>query len=147
MMLTGVPLIAVAVLVTTAAGAVTVLLWSRFGRWRLLSRTVGILLTEALVVATIGLVVNRVDMFYPSWAALEGRTGTTAVAATRRAGRLDGVVRGTAAGTVPWRPADATAWRFAGIPRVVFPAGYRRRSSVAYPTVVSLVDSQSQAAA
>jgi hypothetical protein len=29
----------------------------------------------------------------------------------------------------------------------VFPAGYRRRSSVAYPTVVSLVDSQSQAAA
>jgi hypothetical protein len=147
MRLTGAPLILVAVLVTAVAGAATVVLWSRFGRWRLLSRTAGVLLTETLVVLTAGLVVNRADLFYPSWAALEGHTGTTAVAAPRRAGRLDGLVRGTAAVTVPWRPADIASWRLAGTPRVVFPAGYRRRSSVAYPTVASLVDSQTQAAA
>jgi hypothetical protein len=146
MRLTGVPLIVLAVLVTAVAGAATALLWSKFGRWRLVNRAAGILLTEALVVVTIGLVVNRADLFYPSWAALEGRTGTTAVAATRRAGRLDGLVHGTAAVTVPWRPTDIAAWRLAGTPHVVLPAGYRRQSSVAYPTVVSLVDSQSQAA-
>jgi hypothetical protein len=147
MSLTGIPLIVVAVLGTGAIAAVTVLLWSRFGRWRPLSRAAGILLTETLVVVTIGLVVNRADMFYPSWAALEGRTGTTAVAATRRAGRLDGLVRGAAAATLSWRPADAAGWRLAGTARVVFPAGYRQRPSVAYPAVVSLVDSQAEAAA
>ena len=85
--------------------------------------------------------------FYPSWAALEGRTGTTAVAVTRRAGRLDGLVRGSAAVTVSWRPADAAAWRLAGTTRVVLPAGYRQRRSVAYPAVVSLVDNQAEAGA
>ena len=147
MSLTGVPLIGVAVLATAVTATATVLLWSRFGRWRFLSRTGGILLTETLAIAAIGLVVNRVDMFYPSWAALEGRTGTTAVAVARRAGRLDGLVRGSAAATVPWRPAGAAAWRLAGTPRVVFPAGYRQRPSIAYPAVVSLVDNQAEAAA
>jgi hypothetical protein len=48
MRLTGVPLILVAVLATAVTGAATVLLWSRFGRWRSCSRTAGILLTETL---------------------------------------------------------------------------------------------------
>jgi hypothetical protein len=147
MSLTGVPLIGVAVLATAVTATATVLLWSRFGRWRFLSRTGGILLTETLAIAAIGLVVNRIDMFYPSWAALEGRTGTTAVAVARPAGRLDGLVRGSAAVTVPWRPAGAAAWRLAGTPHVVFPAGYRQRPSIAYPAVVSLVDNQAEAAA
>jgi hypothetical protein len=147
MSLAGVPLIVVAILVTAVTGAATVLLWSWFGRWRLLGRTAGILLTETLVVITTGLVVNRADLFYPSWAALVGRTGTTAVTATRRAGRLDALVHGATAVTVPWRPPDATAWRLAGSPRVVFPSGYRLRRSVAYPAVVSLVDNQAEAAA
>jgi hypothetical protein len=143
MSLTGVPLIGVAVLATAVTATATVLLWSRFGRWRFLSRTGGIL----LAIAAIGLVVNRADMFYPSWAALEGRTGTTAVAVARPAGRLDGLVRSSAAVTVPWRPAGAAAWRLAGAPHVVFPAGYRQRPSIAYPAVVSLVDNQAEAAA
>jgi hypothetical protein len=145
--LTGVPLILVAILATAVTAAATVLLWFRFGRGRLLTRTTGILLTETLAIAAIGLIVNRADMFYPSWAALEGRTGTTAVAVARRAGRLDGLVPGTTAATVPWRPADAATWRLADTPRVVFPAGYRQRPAIAYPAVVSLVDNQSQAAA
>jgi hypothetical protein len=147
MSLTGVPLIGVAVVAAAVVATATVLLWSRFGRWRFLSRIGGILLTETLAIAAIGLVVNRADMFYPSWAALEGRTGTAAVAVTRRAGRLDGLVRGSAAATVPWRPAGAAAWRLAGTPRVVFPAGYRQHPSIAYPAVVSLVDNQAGAAA
>ena len=147
MSLTGVPLIVVAILVTAAAGAATVLLWYWFGRWRLLGRTAGILLTETLVVITTGLVVNRADLFYPSWAALKGRTGTTVVTAPRKAGRLDRLVLGATAATVPWRPADAAAWQLAGSPRVVFPTGYRLKRSVAYPAVVSLVDNPAEAAA
>jgi hypothetical protein len=147
MSLTGVPLIILVVLATAAAGAGTVLLWSRYGRWRMLSRTAGILLTETLVAASVGLVSNRVEMFYPSWAALEGRTGTTVVAATQPAGRLDGLVHGAAAAVLPWHPAGAAAWRLAGPPRVVLPAGYRNRPSVTYPTVVSLVDTAVEAAA
>ena len=147
MSLTGVPLIIVAVLATAAAGAGTVLLWSRYGRWRMLSRTAGILLTETLVAATVGLVSNRVEMFYPSWAALEGRTGTTVVAAPQPAGRLDGLVRGAAAAVLPWHPAGAAPWRLAGVPRVVLPAGYRNRPSITYPAVVSLVDTGVEAAA
>jgi hypothetical protein len=147
MSLTGVPLIIVAVLATAAAGAGTVLLWSRYGRWRMFSRTIGILLTETLVAATVGLVSNRVEMFYPSWAALEGRTGTTVVPATQPAGRLDGLVHGAAAAVLPWHPAGAAAWRLAGAPRVVLPADYRNRPSVTYPAMVSLVDTGVEAAA
>jgi hypothetical protein len=138
MSLTGVRIILLAGLVTAAIAAATVLLWSRYGSWRLLSRTAGVLLTETLVVLTIGLVVNREQQLYPSWQALGGDTGPAAVAAARPAGRLDAELHGTAAASVPWQPADVAAWRLAGAPTVMVPANYLSRPSVSYPVVLSL---------
>jgi lysyl-tRNA synthetase class 2 len=138
--LTGVPLIVVAVLVTTLTIAATWWLWSRYGRWRLVSRVVGILLAETLSVFTIGLVVNRVEQFYPSWQVLTGNTGTAVVAAARRAGRIDALVHGHGAAALPWRPASVSAWRLVATPVVVVPAGYLARRSVTFPVVLSLVD-------
>ena len=140
MSLTGVPLIIVAVLATIATGAATGWLWSRYGRWRLPIRTAGILLVETLAVFTVGLVVNRVEQFYPSWQVLEGDTGTAVVTAARHAGRIDGRVHGHAAAALTWRPASVSAWRLAAAPTVVVPQGYLDRKSVTFPAVLSLVD-------
>jgi hypothetical protein len=139
MSLTGVPLILLALLATAAAGAGTVLLWHRSGAFRLPVRTLGLLMSEALAVLSIGLVVNRLEQFYPSWEALAGRTGTTAAAADREAGRLDTNLRGSAAATVSWRPDGLAGWRLAVPPSVVVPAGYVTRPTVSYPVVLSLL--------
>jgi lysyl-tRNA synthetase class 2 len=138
--LTGVPLIALAILATMATIAGTVLLWSRFGRWRLVSRTVGVLLAETLTVLSIGLIVNRVDGFYPSWQALSGDTGTTVVTAMQRAGRLDNKLHGTGAAALPWHPASGGSWRLVGAPTMVTPTGYTSRAMLSYPAVLDLVD-------
>jgi hypothetical protein len=145
MSLTGVPLILLAVLVTAGVSAATVLLWSRFGRWRLLSRSAGILLTEALVLLSAGLVANRAEQFYPSWQALAGDTGTAVTTARPITGRLDEQFRGRAA-AVPWRPAGAAGWRLAGTPTLVVPAGYGDGRMLTYPVVLSLVDGSDRAA-
>jgi hypothetical protein len=104
-------------------------LWSRFGRWRLVSRAVGVLLAEALAVVGVGLAVNRHEQFYPSWQALAGDTGTKVVTASREAGRLDAELHGNAAAVLPWNSAS-----------LVVPARYLSRPSVTYPVVISLVD-------
>jgi hypothetical protein len=147
MSLTGVPLIVVAVLVTALTVAATWWLWSRYGRWRLVSRVVGVLLAETLTVFTVGLVVNRVEQFYPSWQALAGNTGTTVVAAAGHAGRIDGMVHGHGAAALPWRPASLSAWRLVATPVVVVPSGYLARRSVTFPAVLSLVDAGRDGAA
>jgi hypothetical protein len=141
--LTGVPLIATALLATAAAITATALLWSRFGRWRLLSRTAGVLLCELLVVLSVGLVVNQREQFYPSWQALAGDTGTNTMTAQRPPGRLDArlahdpaAVR--AATTLTWQPTGAAQWRLAGPPDVVVPAGYSGRTSATYPALIEL---------
>ncbi|MEV6636019.1 hypothetical protein AB0M54_35240 [Actinoplanes sp. NPDC051470] len=85
MTLTGWPIIGLAGLAALVTGAGTVLRWRRS---RVPLRLAGLLLTEALVVFSIGLVVNRSQQFYPSWTALSGETGTAAKAQDR-AGRLD----------------------------------------------------------
>jgi len=140
MSLTGIPLITLSILVTAAAITGTALLWNRYGRWRLASRIAGVLLGEALVVFSIGLIVNPVNDFYPSWEALAGKTGTTAVTAQQRAGRLDQKLHGIAAHSMVWHAADAADWRLAGLPMVITPSGYRARTNVGYPAVVDLVD-------
>jgi lysyl-tRNA synthetase class 2 len=145
--LTGVPLIVVAVLVTAVTVAATWRLWSRYGRWRLVCRVMGILLVETLSVFTVGLVVNRVEQFYPSWEALAGDTGTAVVTAARHAGRIDGLVHGRGADALPWRPAGVSAWRLAATPMMVVPAGYLGRRSVTFPAVLSLVDAGPDSAA
>jgi lysyl-tRNA synthetase class 2 len=123
-----------------------ILLWSRFGRWRLLTRSLGMVLAQALVVLTIGLIANRSEEFYPSWQALSGDTGTTEATAPRPAGRLDATLAGGQS-SVPWRPADLASWRLALTPTVVLPVGYRDRPSTAYPVVLVLTANAAEASA
>lgn len=146
MKLTGLPLILLVAFVAAALITATVLLWSRFGRWRLLSRAAGILLSETLVVLTLGLILNRVDGFYPSWQALRGKTGTTTVTAPPPRGRLDSQFSATVS-SMPWRPTDLASWRLAGTPTVVVPPGYRNQPSISYPVVLVLADAPAGATA
>jgi hypothetical protein len=129
--LTGVLLLLTALTLTAVAVALTVLLWSRFGRWRLLSRVVGVLLAETLTVLTIGLAANRHEQFYPSWQALYGDTGTVVETASRPPGLLDEQVHGTGAMALPWTVGGVAA-------TVEVPAGYLSRPLRTYPAVVAL---------
>lgn len=146
MELTGLPLIVLVAFVAVVVITATVLLWSRFGRWRLLSRAAGIVLAETLVVLTIGLIVNRIDGFYPSWQALRGKTGTTTVTAPPPRGRLDAQFTATVS-SMPWRPADLQSWRLAATPTVVVPPGYPKQKSTSYPVVLVLADAPAGATA
>lgn len=123
MSLTGIPLIAGTALVTAAALAATVLGWDRW-RPRFLLRSLGVLLTEALLVLSAGLVVNRSQEFYPTWAALLQSSAATATTYAVRAGGLDGSLHDNDGDAFPWQPTGLTGWRLAGAPMVVTPAGY-----------------------
>jgi hypothetical protein len=146
MRLTGLPLIVTTALLAVLVLTGTILLWSRFGRWRLLTRSLGMVLAQALVVLTIGLIANRSEEFYPSWQALSGDTGTAEATAPRPAGRLDATLAGGQS-SVPWRPAGLASWRLARTPTVVLPAGYRDRPSTAYPVVLVLTANAAEASA
>jgi hypothetical protein len=135
MSLTGVPLIVVAMVATAVSVAATVLLWSRFGQWRYVTRIAGVLLGEVLIVTGVGLVANRGEQFYPSWEALGGRTGAAAAAVPQATGRLD---RTLAAGPVRWQPPDAASWRLSGAPTLEVPRGYRTSRIMTYPVVLEL---------
>jgi hypothetical protein len=145
MSLTGMPLVVSAVVCTVAVLAGTVLLWNRWGGWRLLTRPVGVLLTEALVLVSVGLVVNRSEQFYPTWQSLfqAGYTGGTSYAAAP--GGLDawlaaqpGADSGQAL-AFTWRQAGWPGWGLSAPPTVVVPGGYLRHKGLRYPVIVVLV--------
>ncbi|MEV6597109.1 hypothetical protein AB0M36_09640 [Actinoplanes sp. NPDC051346] len=131
MSLTGIPLLVVAGFVAVVSAAMTILLWSRFGRWRFVVRTLGVLVTEVLVVLCVGLVANRSEQFYPSWSALAGDTGTETATAPTLVGELDGTLAGRS--TTTWEPPDLKSWRLAATPTVTVPSEY----SPAYPAADS----------
>jgi hypothetical protein len=136
MALTGIPLIALCLLLTAAAGAATVVLWSRFGRWRLVSRPIGLVLCECLVVLSAGLAANRHEQFYPSWQALAGDTGT----ATRTAGRAAGLLDGSFSPgrlTLAWHPAGSAGWHLASPAQVSVPRAYLGGDH-SYPVLLAL---------
>jgi hypothetical protein len=143
MSLVGVPLLVLAAALAVGAVAATVWGWRRGGRWRLLTRPLGVLLSQALILISAGLVVNRSEEFYPSWAALAGQQEAEVVAPAVPDGRLDDALRARAvpgrAVTVPWRPDGVAAWHLAGPATVVVPPDYLSRSTAAFPVVVSLV--------
>jgi lysyl-tRNA synthetase class 2 len=128
--LTGLPLLVLSALATAVVGTLTVRLW---GRIRIGGRFAGVLLLEALIVFTAGLVVNRQEQFYPSWQALRGDTGTTLITTGVRAGLLDDHLP---AGPFGWRPPELAAWHLAAPPTVRLPAGYQQRPGVAFPVVL-----------
>ncbi|RZU54208.1 hypothetical protein EV385_6156 [Krasilnikovia cinnamomea] len=132
MRLTGIPLLVLAGAATLIAAAATVYAWPRGGRLRrVLTRTVGVVVVEALLVSTIFLGVNRDQSFYPSWDALAGGSGagdaTPAAAHPSEpppvTGRFGPAVRG---------------WHLAEPPTVVTPAGYAARPGTTYPVIVVL---------
>jgi lysyl-tRNA synthetase class 2 len=111
-------------------------LWSRFGRGRVVVRTVGVLLTEVTVVLAVGLVVNRSEHFYPSWAALSGDTGTDSAPAPARGGELDATLAGRS--SLPWHPRDLHRWGLATAPTVTVLPDYLAPGSAQYPVLVTL---------
>jgi hypothetical protein len=124
---------------------VTARLWHRGGRLRLLLRPVAVLLSQALILVTVGLAVNRSQGFYPSWASLAGHQQAETVASAAPDGRLDDAVRArlplgaASAVTVSWHPGDVAGWHLTATPTVTVPPDYLSRSADAFPAVLSIV--------
>jgi hypothetical protein len=142
MSLTGMPLLVSAGLAAVIAAGGTAVGWRRHGRHRFLPRILGILLTAALALLTVGLAVNRAQQFYPSWDALVHRGSAVRDADANRPGRLDrwlgsrfGGRQGQPA-AFAWRPVGWTTWHLAGPPTVVVPASYLRHPSWRYSVVL-----------
>jgi hypothetical protein len=144
MSLTGVPLLVFSVLLTLAAAGATVFFWPIGRRWRSLTRTGCVLLTEFLALFTIGLVINRAeDDLYPSWSALFDRvTSGAPPAGDHYSGALDDYLRGRAAEgrtsgvVIDWRPTGWQSWHLAGAPEVFVPPAYFARTDQRFPVVV-----------
>jgi hypothetical protein len=133
--LTGLPLILLTGLLALGAGAATVRGWRLPGRKRLPLRIAGLVAIEVLLIAEIGLVVNRQECFYPSWRALGGAENVV-VAPAAAAGRLDGEL--DADGTITWSPPEAAAWHLAAAPLLVTASEYGAHADRAFPVVLAL---------
>jgi hypothetical protein len=135
MSLIGRTLIGLTLILTAVVALGTVRLWRLPGRWRLPARMAGLVTVQILVVTSAGLIVNRVEGFYPSWQALIG-DDTVATTAPAPTGRLDA---GLAAGpAISWSPPEATRWRLQGPPTVVVPAAYHRYPDRTFPVIAVL---------
>jgi hypothetical protein len=150
--LTGVPLLVLAAAVTVGAVAGTVFGWRRIASQRLAARlvvrTVTVLFTEVLALATVGLVANRVLDIYPSWSALFDEVRAAHVTArppTALDSWLNGHAKQGARGglTFTWRPVPEPGWHLAVPPEVVLPAAYFRNPELAFPVVVAAAPAKS----
>jgi len=146
MSLTGLPLILLAACCTLAVLAGTVLAWNRWGRLRLLVRPAGVLLAETLLLLTVGLVVNRSEQFYPSWAALLDSKSTGDTTYHTRPGDLDRMLAARAGARIadaqvfPWQPGGWRGWRLAAAPTVITPPGYLLHPTWRYSAVLVVGD-------
>jgi len=141
MRLTSLWLLAVTGTATAAAIAILALLWGRLRGPLIGVRVVGILVSEALLLALVGLTVNRAGDFYPSWASLLGEatpvelptTGAVhlspQLAAQAATGQRDGLV-------FRWNPAGQAGWRLAEPPTVYLPPASFRGSNLNVPVIV-----------
>jgi hypothetical protein len=131
------------VLAVGLALGLTVWFWSRGGRARYVVRPAGILLTEALLLLTVGLVVNRSEQFYPDWAALTTtQKDPEAVAYQTAAGDLDTWLATTHQLTFIWQPPEWREWNLAAAPTVTVPVGYLEHPAWRYPVVLTTVPGQ-----
>ena len=146
MPLTSTPLVVLAVLGAIVALTATILVRIRGRRLRILLRSLGVLLTEALLLFSVGLYINRSEEFYPTWAALLQSSGTTATSYATAPGRLDQRLRTDAGGdlapsvTFTWPTADWTGWQLAGAPTIVTPTGYLEHPGWRYSVVLVIDD-------
>lgn len=148
MPLTSVPLMVLAFLVTASVVAGTAWVWGRSWRLRFLPRTVGLLLIEASLLISVGLVVNREEGFYPTWDSLVASDSGDAAAPAYHtvAGSLDQQLaalpgaRGGNPQALPWQPKGWSRWRLAAAPTLVVPAGYLQHPQWHYSVILVLAD-------
>ena len=146
MSLTGRPLLVLSTLCLLGALAATIWYWQRGGRWQVPMRTTGILLSEALLLWTGGLVANHAlgDLF-PSWSALLGQEERVAPPPTivaDPATRLDvwlhaRALEGAHHGLVfEWKPAGAASWHLPVAPVIYVPPRYFTAPGLRFPVVL-----------
>jgi len=142
--LTGLPLLVVSVVGVLGSFALTIWSWSRGGWWRPIVRTAGVLACEALVLFTVGLVVNQQLEIFPSWSSLlnQDRKAPPPTVVADPTTKLDvwlhgRAVEGTHNGLVfEWKPADAASWQLAAAPVVYVPPRYFSLTTAHFPVVL-----------
>lgn len=139
--LTGVPLLVACWLGTKLALGLTIIGWRRGGRARLLTRTVSVLVLQAVGLFSFGVVANRAFDLYPSWNALLHPVPKPK-AVTAPAARLDGWlhskdVRSAGHGvTFTWDPPGWNTMGLAQAPTVFVPQAYFDGPLLRFPVVV-----------
>ncbi|MEN3304925.1 MAG: hypothetical protein V7603_1127 [Micromonosporaceae bacterium] len=139
--LTGLPLLVVCWIGTKLAIGLTIVGWRHGGPARVFTRTVSILLCEAVALFTLGVVANRAFDLYPSWAALlhpVPEPKPVPVPAARLDGWLHGRdLRGAKHGvTFAWEPPGWGGWGLAGAPTVFAPQAYFDGPALRFPVIV-----------
>ncbi len=145
MSLTGLPLLVVSILAALVAFAATIWSWHRGRWWRAVTRTIGVLVCEALVLFTVGLLANRSLDIFPSWSALldqDRKAPPPTVVAADPTTKLDDwlrtrAVEGTHNGLVfQWRPTDTESWHLTAEPVVYVPPRYFSDRAASFPVVL-----------
>jgi hypothetical protein len=148
--LIGLPLLVTSIVATLAGFAATVVLWGRGGRLRVPTRTVLILLCEALVIFSAAIVVNRSLDLYPSWSTLVQKAApppppdavadpATSLEVWLKARATGGATNGL---VFDWKVAEAS-WHLATAPTVYVPPAYFTSTALRFPVVVVLAGARS----
>lgn len=143
MSLTGLPLLTVSLLATVGSLVALVVVWRRFGRWRVLIRTLGIVIFEVLTLFTASLAINRAGDFYPSWSSLRSSASTNYVAPTPTGDLGQWLVthapnEGREGLVFTWRPPGVSLWQLVQPPIVYVPAAYFQLTTSSFPVVVAV---------
>jgi hypothetical protein len=141
--LTGAPLLVLTVIGAAAAVVLLVFVWRRPGlRW-VPARAGSIVLCEALVLMSVGLVANTQLDLYPSWTALLGgihAKGQVVDPSSALSKSLEGrQAEGARNGIVfAWHPAGVARWHLAGQPIAYVPPAYFRDPNTLLPVIVAV---------
>src|SRR5262245_8979913 len=153
MSLIGLPLLLLSASVFVVWLAALVIWWSRLRRWWRLARVGGLVICQILLVFVVGLVVNRTEDFYPSWAALLGSDPPKVVTAPAPVIPLASwlqqqAVRGARAGlSFPWQAGQDKQWYLRAPTTVLLPEAYFRPTAPVLPVVVVVVGPEHTATA
>jgi hypothetical protein len=144
--LTGLPLLILSVIATVGALAATIFFWRRGApRFQALTRTLCVLLCEALALFTGGLVMNRALDLYPSWSTLMhqndgGKAPANAVVDSTT--NLDTWLRSQAAEgsknglAFDWKPPEWTSWHLVTPPTIYLPPAYFSGDTLHFPVII-----------
>jgi hypothetical protein len=142
--LTGAPLLALTIIGAVAAAVGMVFVWRRPGlRW-VPARALSIVLCEALVLMSVGLVANTQLDLYPSWTALLGGIHEKGQVVDDPSSALGKWLQGRQAegakdGIVfNWHPAGAAQWHLASQPIAYVPPAYFRDPNALLPVIVAI---------